>query len=102
MDYYTYGENEFAAILLSKIIAEKNDPKYARKVGRMWIGFTNGLKQIKDSNIQKNMKIRLMRVWTNEHISACRKCNVPNVIRSFLENIMSAKLKIEVDEIKRK
>jgi hypothetical protein len=94
----TYGKSK-AAIILAKLVDDnrkKNDcHNKNRVVSKIWNDYTKGFSEIENSNMSQELTITLLTMWTEKYTNLCKtsKSNMEIKIRTFLENVISTKMK---------
>ena len=94
-DQYTYGNSE-ASVILSRIMDEKYI-HLSTKVGRIWSDFTDGLKDISNSNLK--VKDAVLDLWFGKYKIRVINAQFPDELSRFLLNSMSTKYKKDKNEI---
>jgi hypothetical protein len=95
LDPFTFGDSK-AALTLVKILEESKSSKALSKVSRYWNQYTFCARKLSESNLDKEMFIKMIKMLTKEHLSRLETFDfgIENPkVKSFLRNIIETKKK---------
>lgn len=93
LDPRTFGGSRAAEVLVERLKA--HDSKMINKIGRFWVGYTQTINELK--KVDSRISIGLAKlVYHNATIKAG---TFPDDIKTYLENIISARHKIFLNEM---